>query len=309
MPDCASVTSRAIWASAVSAPTLRRADDQPAAGVDRRAGDRVARAAFSTGTRLAGEQRLVDGRAALLDDAVGRDLLARAHDEAVADAQLLDRDAPLRRRRRRAPRRPWRRARAARRARRPRGAWRAPRSSGPARMNDGHDGADLEVDLRRSPGPLRHELERHAHPGVPASPRNERVRATTARRRARRRLISVSIVAAPCLRFAQAARWNGQAPQRTTGVASCEREPLPAVELQRRDHRRAAATGSASTRRDDEAPAQRRPRRRPAVAVARGGSAAAATRLVAGRLDRADELLGLDRAPGRSRRSPSRSRS
>ena len=34
-------------------------------------------------------------------------------------------------------------------------------------------------------------------------------------------LMSVSIVAVACLRFAQAARWNGQAPQSTTGVASC----------------------------------------------------------------------------------------
>ena len=34
-------------------------------------------------------------------------------------------------------------------------------------------------------------------------------------------LISVSIVAVACLRFAQAARWNGHAPQITTGVASC----------------------------------------------------------------------------------------
>ena len=33
------------------------------------------------------------------------------------------------------------------------------------------------------------------------------------------RLTSVSIVAAPCLRFNQAARWNGHAPQVTTGVA------------------------------------------------------------------------------------------
>src|SRR5918997_801699 len=31
--------------------------------------------------------------------------------------------------------------------------------------------------------------------------------------------MSVSIVAAPCLRLAQAALWNGQAPQSTTGVA------------------------------------------------------------------------------------------
>ena len=51
------------------------------------------------------------------------------------------------------------------------------------------------------------------------------------------RLISVSIVAAPCLRFAHAARWNGQAPHSTTGVAELQRQPLPVVELQRRDHR------------------------------------------------------------------------
>ncbi len=31
----------------------------------------------------------------------------------------------------------------------------------------------------------------------------------------------MSIVAAACLRFAHAARWNGQAPHSTTGVASC----------------------------------------------------------------------------------------
>ena len=34
------------------------------------------------------------------------------------------------------------------------------------------------------------------------------------------RLISVSIVAVPCLRFAQAALWKGQAPHSTTGVAA-----------------------------------------------------------------------------------------
>ncbi len=32
--------------------------------------------------------------------------------------------------------------------------------------------------------------------------------------------ISVSIVAVACLRFAHAARWNGRAPQTTTGAAS-----------------------------------------------------------------------------------------
>ena len=49
----------------------------------------------STGTRLAGEQRGVDGRGALDDDAVGGDLLAGADDEAVADGELVDRDPHL----------------------------------------------------------------------------------------------------------------------------------------------------------------------------------------------------------------------
>ena len=45
---------------------------------------------------------------------------------------------------------------------------------------------------------------------------------------------SVSIVAAPWRRFIHAARWNGQAPQVTTGRGERERQPLPVVELQRR---------------------------------------------------------------------------
>ena len=65
---------------------LRRAHDEPAAGVDGRAGDLVAGLLLDR-HRLAGEQRLVDRARALLDDAVGGDLLARAHDEAVADAR------------------------------------------------------------------------------------------------------------------------------------------------------------------------------------------------------------------------------
>ena len=63
---------------------LRRAHDQPAAGVDARAGHLVA-GLLLDGDALAGEQRLVDGRGARLDDPVGGDLLARADDEAVAD--------------------------------------------------------------------------------------------------------------------------------------------------------------------------------------------------------------------------------
>ena len=71
-----------------------RLDDEAAAGVDRRAGDRVAGADLDR-HGLAGEQRGVDRRRAVVDDAVGGDLLARAHDEAVADGELVDRDARL----------------------------------------------------------------------------------------------------------------------------------------------------------------------------------------------------------------------
>ena len=93
LPDCASVTSRPIWASAVSAPTrVARTTSRPPALT-------VAPATASPGRLdrhgLAGQQRLVDGGRALLDDPVGGDLLARAYDEAVADGELLDRDAPF----------------------------------------------------------------------------------------------------------------------------------------------------------------------------------------------------------------------
>ena len=73
---------------------LRRAHDEPAAGVDARARDLVAGLLLDR-HGLAGQQRLVDGGRARLDDAVGRDLLAGAHDEAVADGELLDRHAAL----------------------------------------------------------------------------------------------------------------------------------------------------------------------------------------------------------------------
>ena len=68
--------------------------DEAAAGVDGRPGDRVTGCDLD-GDALAGEHRGVDGRGAGLDDPVGGDLLARPDDEAVADGELLDRDAHL----------------------------------------------------------------------------------------------------------------------------------------------------------------------------------------------------------------------
>ena len=94
LPVWASSTSRAIWASAVSAPTrVARTTRRPPALTVAPATSEPGET--STGHRLAGEHAHVDGRRALLDDAVGGDLLARTHDEAVADRELLDRDAAL----------------------------------------------------------------------------------------------------------------------------------------------------------------------------------------------------------------------
>ena len=94
LPFWASSTSRAICASWVSAPTrVARTTSRPPAFT-------VAPATVVAGAdldrhRLAGEHRGVDRRRALDDDAVGGDLLARPHDEQVADRELVDRDAHL----------------------------------------------------------------------------------------------------------------------------------------------------------------------------------------------------------------------
>ena len=88
------MTSRAICASAVSAPTrVARTTSRPPAFT-------VAPVTASPGRdldrhRLAGEQRRVDRGGALLDDAVGGDLLAGPDDEPVAHGELVDRDADL----------------------------------------------------------------------------------------------------------------------------------------------------------------------------------------------------------------------
>ena len=124
------------------------AHDEAAAGVDRGAGDGVAGADLDR-HGFAGEQRGVDGRRALLDDAVGGDLLAGPHDEPVADGELLDRDPHLARRRAAtatslAPeleQRPQRGAGA---------ALGAGLEVAAGEDEHGDPGGDLEVDLRRS---------------------------------------------------------------------------------------------------------------------------------------------------------------
>ena len=80
-------------------------------------------------------------------------------------------------------------------------------------------GGDLEVELfarrRRRPTVSENGM---VMPGMPASPKNsaysDQPNAASMPSEMR-----VSIVAAPWRRLAQAARWNGQAPQTTTGAA------------------------------------------------------------------------------------------
>ena len=118
--------------------------------------------------------------------------------------------------------------------------------------------------------------------------------------------MSVSIVAAPWRRLAQAARWNGQPPHSTTGVASVQREPLPVVELERRHHRQEQHGDAEHGRRHQaHAPRSRRV----------GGGLLALRALhrqdgvVAHLLHRLQEEFGAMRPRDRSRRWPSRWRS
>ena len=102
-------------------------------------------------------------------------------------------------------------------------------------------------------------------------------------------------------RVRNAARWNGQPPQSTTGVGERERDPLPAVELERRHHReQRERQRSARTRRRGGAAAHRPACVRGALAsrcgaVARGPTAATSSSTVtrSGRTDRRRSMAKL----------------
>ncbi len=138
------------------------ADDEATADVDRRADDLLPRPDLDR-HRLAGDQRLVDRRGAVLDDPVGRHLLPWPDDEAIADRELLDRDPSLvtlvtehrdvlgtevEQRLQRRPCPPLR-----------------PRLEVAAGEDEGGDHRrHLEVDLFAAGAALADQLERHRHP-------------------------------------------------------------------------------------------------------------------------------------------------
>ena len=206
----------------------RRADDETAVRVDGRAGDRRSRADLDR-NRLAGQQRLVDRRGSLDDDAVGRDLLAGADDEHVAGRQLLHRDEHLlavaeqpRLLRAELEQRTDRRTAAALRAQLEEAAEQDQRRD--------HAGG-LEVRVRVEPAD---QHDRRPRPGGERAERDQRVHVRGAVAGTRQRG-AVEAEAAP---------EDDRRRER-------EREPLPAGEVERRDHRE-----------QDERDGQRRPRRR-----------------------------------------------
>ena len=144
-------------------------------------------------------------------------------------------------------------------------------------------------------------------PGIPASPRNSAY-SDHSHAASTPTETSVSIVAAPCLRFAQAAVWNGQAPQSTTGVASVERQPLPV--------RRTGARGPSTAAAPAATAAAETISRRRSGAVGSSASSGSAVRSAAGSValyptasTAPNSCVRRRPRPGRSRPSPARSRS
>ena len=93
--------------------------------------------------------------------------------------------------------------------------------------------------------------------------------------------MSVSIVAVPCRAFSERGAMEAGAGPEDDRRRQCEREPLPAVELQRRDHREQRERRRESDGRDDEPAADRvvavdRPRRASAAGAARYPAASTA---------------------------------
>ena len=222
------------------------ADDEAAADVDRRADHLLPGPDFDR-HRLAGDQRLVDRRGAALDDAVGRDLLPRPDDEAVADRELLDRDPPL--------------AAVGVEQGDVLGAeveQRLQRRAGPAlgpclevaagEDEGGDDGGDLEVDLVGAGAALGDQLERHLHPVHPGVAEEERVQRPAERGQGPDRDQGVHRHRAVA-QVLPGGLVEGPARPEHHRRRQLQREPLPVFELQRLDHRQQPAPAARGRRR------------------------------------------------------------
>ena len=264
------------------------ADDEPAGDVDRRA-DRLVAGADLDGNALTGQQRRVHRRRAGLDHAVGGDLLAWADDEEIADAELLDGDAPLLAVR--ADDGDVLRTELEQRLQRCAGAALGPRLEVPARQDQhDHDRRDLEVDLAGTRADAEGELEVHPHRQIARGAEEERVqrpapggeRADRDQRVHRRRAVA---------RVHERGAVERPAAPEDDRRRQLQREPLPAVELERRDHRE-REHGQRQHSGDEQPEAERRGR----ILLLRDGLVGRKRSLVAGRLDRRDELLRRDGA-------------
>jgi hypothetical protein len=243
------------------------------------------------GDGLTGQQRLVDRARALLDDAVGGDLLAGADDEAVARRELLDRHAAL------GPvgvehgdilgaeleQRLEGGAGAALGARLEEAAGEQERR---------HDRAHLEVDLVRAAArAIGDQVERHSHARHAGVAEEERVQRPAEGREHAERDQRVHRRRAVLEVRPRRAVEGPRAPQ-DHRRRELQAQPLPVVELQRADHRDRQQRRRQQGR-DEQTPPQRR------VRVGLGGVGRGLVgrerRLVAGRLDRRHELAGIDR--------------
>ena len=213
-PDWASATSRAICASAVSSPTfVARTTSRP----------NVLTVAPATrvpdgdvdGNGLAREHRLVHRGLTLDDDAVGRDLLSWTDDEEVAGDELPDRQRDLDP----VSQHPCLlRAELEQRAdRRARAAPRACLEVATEQDERGDDGRDLEVDVG-----VVHDDECGDRP----APRRER---SDRDERVHRHGAMTGVE--------ERGTMEAEAGPEDDGRREHECDPLPAVELERRDHR------------------------------------------------------------------------
>ena len=211
----------------------RGADDQAPAGVDRRPGHLGPRADLD-GHRLPGEQAHVDRRDAFDDDAIGRDLLSGPYDEQLPGLELFDRDPPL-------PagiveHRDVLGAELEQRAQRRAGAALGARLEVPAQQDQrGDDRGDLEVDVAHPGAALGHELEGHGHAGHAGvadeegidRPQPGREHPHRDQRVHRRR---------PVLEVGPGRLVERPGTPEDDGRRELHAEPLPVLELQRRDH-------------------------------------------------------------------------